>query len=120
MPTRSLRSPVLRWPDAATVDTAARTWAAAQIVDHPNVDRIGYFGSYARGDWGVGSDLDLVVVVDATTEPFERRGLAFETMSLPVPVDVVVYTVTEWQQLRQQPGFGQNVASEVAWVYQRR
>jgi len=36
--------------------------------------RIGYFGSYARGDWGVGSDLDLLVIVTAAEEAFEKRS----------------------------------------------
>ena len=64
MPVRSLNSSVLRWPDAATVDRALRKWAAEVVAKRKNVLRIGYFGSYARDDWGVRSDIDLVVVVE--------------------------------------------------------
>lgn len=119
MPTRSLRSSVLRWPDAATVDAAARAWGAAQLAAQPGIEWIGYFGSYARGDWGVGSDLDIVVVVDATSEPFERRALAFETGALPVPADVVVYTAAEWRRLSRQPGFGRAIAGDAVRIAQR-
>jgi predicted nucleotidyltransferase len=42
---------------------------------HPEVVRVGYFGSYARGDWGVGSDLDLIIIVDRSDEPFARAVL---------------------------------------------
>jgi predicted nucleotidyltransferase len=49
MPVRSLNSPVLIWPDAESVDLAARRWAE-HASQNPEVVRIGYFGSYARGD----------------------------------------------------------------------
>ena len=64
MPVRSLNSSVLKWPDAKTVDAAARRWAEKIAQDKKYVLKIGYFGSYARGDWGVGSDLDLIIIVE--------------------------------------------------------
>jgi predicted nucleotidyltransferase len=50
MPVRSLSSSVLRWPDAQTVDHAVREWAQKVVRHREDVLRIGYFGSYARGD----------------------------------------------------------------------
>ena len=120
MPVRSLRSSVLRWPDGRTVDRAIRSWARKAAQGRSDVLRIGYFGSYARGDWGVGSDLDLVVVVKSSDLPFERRGLDFDTSSLPVPTDLIVYTEAEWERLAGQPGFGQRLARETVWVWERR
>lgn len=52
MPVRSLNSSVLRWPDARAVEAALQHWAKTTAQTHPEVLRIGYFGSYARGDWG--------------------------------------------------------------------
>lgn len=52
MPVRSLSSSMLRWPDRETVDRAVRRWAEEVARRKPEVVRIGYFGSYARGDWG--------------------------------------------------------------------
>ena len=63
MPVRSLNTPVLKWPDKNTVDQAVRSWSIEQALRRPELKRIGYFGSYARGDWGVGSDLDLIAVL---------------------------------------------------------
>ncbi|MDP8928578.1 MAG: hypothetical protein M3O70_08410 [Actinomycetota bacterium] len=57
MPVRSLSSPVLRWPDAPTVDAALGRWALDLAGKRPEVERIGYFGSYAHGSWGVGSNV---------------------------------------------------------------
>ena len=52
MPVRSLTSSTLKWPDAQTVDEAVRALAQRLAGVHPELRRLGYFGSYARGDWG--------------------------------------------------------------------
>jgi predicted nucleotidyltransferase len=119
MPVRSWSSPVLVWPDAAAVDRAARQWAEQAALARPDVLRIGYFGSYARGDWGVGSDLDLIVVLERSAEAFERRPLGFDATTLPVPADVLVYTAAEWESLAAESPFGRRVDNEAVWVYRR-
>jgi predicted nucleotidyltransferase len=106
MPVRSLRSSVLKWPDAAAVDRAVRQWARRLASGRPDVLRIAYFGSYARGDWGVGSDLDLLILVESSQKPFLDRPLDFDLSSLPVPAEVLVYTESEWDALpAQSPRF---------------
>lgn len=121
MPVRSLSSSVLKWPDAKQVGEAVRQWALAAVQKRNNVARIGYFGSYARGDWGPGSDLDVVIVVDHSSLPFERRGTEWDTTDLPVPADVLVYTRKEWGSLRRKKSpFSRTVAREVVWVYVRQ
>jgi predicted nucleotidyltransferase len=119
MPVRSLNSPVLKWPDARTVDQAVRDWAAAMVAVRPEAIRIGYFGSYARGDWGVGSDLDLLVIVEHASEPFERRRIRWDATELPVPADVLVYTAPEWETLGAQSPFVARARREAVWVYER-
>jgi predicted nucleotidyltransferase len=119
MPTRSLTSSVLRWPDARTVDEAIRRWAAEMARERPEVVRIGYFGSYARGDWGVGSDLDVVIVVERADRRVERRGVAWDTRALPVPADVLIYTEDEWRALGRSGSFGQHLMRETIWVVAR-
>lgn len=119
MPVRSLRSSVLRWPDRDEVDRAVREWAAGLGAGDPNVERVGYFGSYARGDWGVGSDLDVIVVTDSSTEPFPGRAAAYDATSLPVPVDLLVYTSEEWRGISREGRFADMAATEAVWVYNR-
>jgi predicted nucleotidyltransferase len=82
---------------------------------HPELLRVGYFGSYARGDWGVGSDLDLVVLVKASDRPFHRRSTVFPSENLPVPAEVLVYTAGEWES-RKESNFLKTIAQEVIWV----
>lgn len=118
MPVRSLSSSVLRWPDRSSVDAAVRAWAAVEAPRHPGLLRLGYFGSYARGDWGPGSDLDLVAVVTASDLPFESRGAAWAAEELPVPAAVLVYTRDEWQRLQEEGGrFARTLAAETVWVW---
>jgi len=84
------------------------------------VARIGVFGSYARDDWGVGSDLDLIAILDFSAEPFERRALSFDLLELPVPAELLVYTSSEWERLVGEGGrFGRVVTAEAVWVYER-
>lgn len=115
MPVRSLTSSVLRWPGRRTVEQAARRWAEETAGRCPDVIRVGYFGSYARGDWGVGSDLDLLVVVEDTAEPFERRPSRFDTTGLPVPADLLVYTAEEWERLSRRPRG--RIFTETVWLH---
>lgn len=74
------------------------------------------FGSYARGDWGVGSDLDLVIVVERCNQPIERRAAEWDLTELPVPADVLVYTKEEWKSLDRQGRLYQTLMREAVWV----
>lgn len=118
MPVRSLNSSVLKWPDRTTVDRAVRGWAQESVARHPEVIKLGYFGSYARGDWGVGSDLDLVAIMDRCSEPFERRSIEWDVSGLPVPSEVLVYTADEWESLLNEGRrFARTVEREAVWIY---
>jgi predicted nucleotidyltransferase len=77
------------------------------------VARVGSFGSLAKGDWAVGSDVDLVVVVAASGHPPYRRALDFDASTLPVPADVLVYTQEEWNRLTAD---GRQPLGPVEWI----
>ena len=117
MPVRSLTSPVLKWPDAKTVIWALQDWVEKLVKNRPDVLRIGYFGSCARGDWGVGSDLDLIIIVAGSDKPFEMRSGEFDPLELPVPTDILVYTQDEWNSGNRQQRFFQTLEREAVWIY---
>ena len=75
------------------------------IVDEADTEQIIFFGSCARGDATVGSDIDLVIV---EAEPFgEGRGRRAETARLyralyflDTPTDLLVYSSDEVEYWR--------------------
>ena len=113
MPVRSLSSSVLRWPDKEEVLRALRVWIKARLKDHPEMLKVGYFGSYSRGDWGVGSDLDLLVIVREAKRPFLERLIEWPVEGLPVPTDVFIYTEAEWKRMLQRSPWARGVEREV-------
>ena len=120
MPVRSLSSSVLAWPDRTMVEREFAAWAKREAARHPELVRIGFFGSYARGDWGVGSDLDLIAIVRSADARPERRSLAFDVLLLPVPVDLLVYTEAEWAKLGESGSpFARTLEREVIWLEPR-
>lgn len=62
---------------------------------------MGVFGSYGRGNAGVGSDLDLALILrECNTPPWERLR-RWDTGSLPLACDLLVYSQQEWLTLPQ-------------------
>jgi predicted nucleotidyltransferase len=103
------------------VDRAVRSWTAAQVQKRPEIVRLGYFGSYARGDWGVGSDLDLIAVVNDTTESFERRSVNWDLNGLPVSAEIIVYSLPEWEDLsKKNTKFARMLKSEAVWTFSKQ
>jgi hypothetical protein len=109
---------VLKWPHRDDVKKALRQWLNKQIAIHPEINQLGYFGSLAKGNWGVGSDLDLIVIVKESSIPFEKRPLAWDFDTLPVPTDILIYTTEEWQGMRKKGGrFVDTIEKEAVWLY---
>lgn len=99
------------------VDDAVRRWAGKVLQQRPEVVQIGYFGSYVRGDWGVGSDLDLIIIVKGSEKPFDLRAGEWDTEDLPVQTDVLIYTQEEWQK---RPGFlSGKLLADIVWLARR-
>ena len=117
MPVRSLSSSIIKWPSGDGVRGAARRWVKEMVAQRPDIVRVGYFGSYARGDWGVGSDLDMIIVVKGSDVAFEKRATQWDTTALPVPVDLLVYTTSEWESLEPDSRFCRTIARESVWLY---
>ena len=120
MPVRSLNSPVLRWPKRDAVVRAVTCWARDTAAAHPEVVRVGIIGSYARGNWGVGSDVDILVELDACNAPFEQRPLGLPVPHLPVPEEILVYTTDELARMRTDGNaFVRDADRIVLWVFNR-
>lgn len=117
MPVTSSTSSVKRWPNAEAVIAALEVWGAEAASRRDDLIGLGYFGSYARGDAAFGSDLDLVMIVEEDRRPFTERGRDWRTETLPVPVDLLIYTVAEWERLQAAGGrFARTLSTEARWL----
>ena len=92
--------------DAVPLDrvlAAAATWVKQLKQDRPEVVRVGYYGSYARGDYVPGSDFDVLVEVRSSDIARLRdRNAAYLPESFPVGVELFVYTTQELERLRTE------------------
>ena len=118
MPVTSTTSSVKRWPSSETVLDALDAWGKCAASRRDDLLALGYFGSYARGDAGFGSDLDVILVVASDRRPAMERAIDWRTDSLPVPTDVIVYTQDEWLRLLAGGGrFARTLQREARWLW---
>ena len=59
------------------------------------------YGSFARGDFHEGSDIDLIIVGEFEGRMHQRIGKVLGLTSLPV--EPLVYTEAEFEQMKERP-----------------
>ncbi len=67
------------------------------------VEQVILFGSAARDQVGLTSDLDLLVVWDTALPFLERTVALYRALQPRVAVDLVVYTPAEMKQMADRP-----------------
>jgi hypothetical protein len=95
----------------------AAAWAALQRSGNPELLAVGVFGSYGRGTAGVGSDLDLLLILQRCDEPIWNRLRRWDTSSLPLACDLLVYSLKEWRSLPQwNPKLAEALLNDTRWL----
>ncbi len=94
---------------------------AARLAEAAGAERVILFGSYARGDAGNDSNVDLMIVAKSDLPRFKRsRSLYRAIRPYPFPMDLVVYTPEEVEQGSRSPlSFVATVLREGKTVYGR-
>ena len=83
------------------------------------VTRISIFGSYAQGRRDLFTDLDVLVVMDTQMGLMERLKYLYSTLALPVDMDILCYTVEEFDSLKEvQPLKG--ILKEEQLLYEKK
>ncbi|WP_376788591.1 DUF6932 family protein [Thermoflexus sp.] len=98
--------------DRERVWAGLRRWLQEVIEPASEVQEVWLFGSYARGEEGPGSDIDLLVIVREAPEPFFERAMRYTPLRSGLPLEIFVYTEEEARDLSQQPG-------SVVWIAMR-
>jgi len=71
--------------------------------EHPEIEQVILFGSFARGDYYHGSDVDVLIILNESTKPFLSRIAEFLPRSFPVDIDVFPYTLEEVNRIARDP-----------------
>ena len=91
------------------------------IVKKFKTRKIIIFGSFARGDYHKGSDLDLIIVGEFKERFIDRIGKILELNDSDLEIDVMVYTEEEFKKMIQERRpFIQQALEEGIVVYEKR
>ena len=91
------------------------------IVKKFKIRKIIIFGSFARGDYHKGSDLDLIIVGEFKERFIDRIGKILELNNSDLEIDVMVYTEEELQKMIQEKRpFIEQALEEGIVVYEKR
>ena len=84
---------------------------------HPEVERLGYFGSYANDTYGPASDVDLLIILRKSSKRFLDRIPDFLPDNLSICCDVFPYTREEIDRMKQDGNLWIcHVLKEVVWL----
>jgi predicted nucleotidyltransferase len=92
-----------------------------RIVKTSNPEKIILFGSYARGDFGADSDLDLLIIIpDVKHLRAESVRVRRALRGLLVPIDVIIATPEQIKRLGNVTGLVYQAAlADGKVVYER-
>jgi len=113
----------LRWPDnfinRKTNKTVKRF--INLIIKKFNLRKIIIFGSFARGDYHKGSDLDLIIVGEFKERFIDRIGKVIELNDSDLEIEAMVYTEEEFQKMiKERRPFIEQALEEGIVVYEKR
>ncbi len=75
----------------------------AQAAAEMGAQRVVLFGSAARGEAGLASDLDLLIVWDTPLDFLERTVEVYRRLQPRVALDLLVYTPAEMEHMAERP-----------------
>jgi predicted nucleotidyltransferase len=70
---------------------------------HPELEQVILFGSFARGDYFPGSDVDVLLILESSDQPLLNRIRKFLPTHFPVDIDVFPYTQDEIERKMNDP-----------------
>ena len=85
--------------DPDTIEREVRALVARWVAMLPEVEEVIWFGSWVRGVWGPGSDVDLCVILTRDSRRVQDRIPDFLPRQFPVGLDIFPYTREEFDSL---------------------
>lgn len=118
MPEPSSPSVKVTFTNRKQILTALENLIQEWTQKHPELKQVILFGSFARGDYFPGSDVDVLLILEKSDQPFLKRIRTFLPTRFPVDIDIFPYTRDEVQRIMKDPHslVGQ-ACYEGKWMY---
>lgn len=82
------------------------------------VKRIILFGSLAKDDIGIASDIDLLVVQETKKRFIERLIELYDIINPKYALDLLVYTQSEFDEMKEKNNFVKQILREGKLLYE--
>lgn len=117
MPEKSSDFVKVVFADKDKVLRQLRDYAKSLKRTRPEVERVGYFGSYANDTYGPASDVDLLIILRQSDKRFLDRIPDYIPDELCVSCDVFPYTNKEIEKMKKDGSpWICHVLKEVVWL----
>jgi len=84
--------------------------------NHPEVEKVGLFGSYADDEYGPASDVDLLIILRSSSKRFIDRIPDFLPSDIEVSCDCFPYTIDEINEMKNEGNLWiLHVLEEAVW-----
>jgi len=114
---KSSNSVKVVFADKAKVLRQLKDYVKSLKQAHPEVEQVGYFGSYANGTYGPASDIDLLIVLRKSDERFLDRIPVFLPDNLSICCDVFPYTGEEINKMQEEDSpWIRHILKETVWL----
>jgi uncharacterized protein len=98
--------------DRDLITKAVASFSAQIRHQHPEVERVIWFGSWVTGLPTPGSDVDLCLILSSSDKPPRDRISDYLPLGFPVGIDLFAYTKSEFERLRHSsPGWYEAIIS---------
>ncbi len=77
------------------------------------------FGSSVRGELGLTSDIDLIVIIESDKDFIERSGEIYKKIQ-PKDIDLFIYTPNEFNRMSKDNLFIQHILKEGKIIFERK
>ena len=108
---------VVKSLDEAAVRRAMDAYAARLLAADPEIEEIIVFGSFEKGTWAPGSDLDVFVVLSRSTKSVRDR--IPDLLPGPFPVGVDLFPYTREEVATRTPSLLLDAVAQSRWRYVR-
>ena len=96
---------IFKSADHEAINQAVKAFASQLRQDHPEVERVIWFGSWVTGLPVPGSDVDIVLIISSSEIPPRDRISQYLPVGFPVGVDLFAFTQAEFERLQKiSPG----------------